>query len=72
MWGIIIALVLLVVSFLLMPKPKEQPDTSSDTTDPTASAGIPIPVVFGSIRIKNVNVLWFGDKHHDQSEVDAG
>lgn len=69
MWSLIISLILIVVSYLLMPKPKTPPDTSSDTEDPTASAGIPIPVVFGTILVKDVNVLWFGNKWHVQDEV---
>lgn len=69
MWGLIIAIALIVISFLLMPKPKQAPDTSTDTIDPTASAGIPIPQMFGTILVKNPNILWFGDKHHEQYEV---
>src|SRR5664279_4096986 len=29
---------------------------------PTASEGIAIPVVFGTKQVKNVNVVWCGDK----------
>lgn len=59
---IIVALVMMVVSYLLMPKPKQTPNTVTDMEDPTASAGTPIKVVFGTITIKDPNILWFGDK----------
>lgn len=60
---IVIALVMMVVSYLLMPKPKTGSATKSDgMDDPTASAGSPIKVVFGTVTIKDPNVLWYGDK----------
>lgn len=59
---IIVALVMMVVSYLLMPKPKVESTTAGDMENPTASAGSPIKVVFGTITIKDPNILWFGDK----------
>ncbi len=48
---------------LLLPKVKKRkPESARDLEDPTAEAGRPIPVVFGTITVKGVNVLHFGDK----------
>jgi len=30
--------------------------------DPTAEAGREIPVVFGTMTVQSLNVLWYGDK----------
>jgi hypothetical protein len=58
-WGV----ALQVVGFLLAPKPKQpKPPSVSDVEDPTADAGRPIPVVFGSVTITGVNNLGFWDK----------
>ena len=59
---IVISLVLMVAAYLLMPKPKTESTTAGDMENPTASAGSPIKVVFGTITIKDPNILWFGDK----------
>ena len=32
-----------------------------DLQTPTAEAGVPVPVVFGTVK-KATNVLWYGDK----------
>lgn len=52
-----------VLGYLLMPKPKqEKPPSVDDLQEPTAEAGRPIPKVFGSVTLKGLNILWFGDK----------
>lgn len=62
-WNLVIALVLTVVSILLAPKPKTpKPEPSRDLESPTGEAGRPIPVVFGTLTVKGLNVLWTGDK----------
>jgi hypothetical protein len=64
-WWIIAAAVALsvAVSILLRPKVKApKPDSVKDLEDPTADAGRPIPVVFGTVTVKGLNVLWFGEK----------
>lgn len=66
-WFAVIAAVLatasLVLSYALTPKPKtSQPDATKDLENPTAEAGRPVPVVFGTVTIKSPNVLWFGEK----------
>lgn len=59
----IVALVINIVSYMLMPKPKQpRPDAAKDMDDPVAQAGMPIPVVFGTVTLKGLNVLWSGEK----------
>lgn len=67
-----VSLILMVVGYLLAPRPKQpQPDSTKDFDDPTADAGRPIPVVFGTKTVKGLNVLWFADKRTFQYKVKA-
>lgn len=67
---LLIGLVITFVGFLLMPRPKvERPANLQDLEAPTADAGRPIPVLFGTMRVKGVNVLWFGDVSREDTEV---
>ena len=60
---LVVALALMLVSFLLTPKPKQTSNTDTNSMDdPKASAGTPVKVVFGTITIKDPNILWYGDK----------
>jgi hypothetical protein len=76
MWGFIIPLLvglaLNIVAYLIMPKPKKpKPPAAKDMESPTAEAGRPIPVLFGTVTQKGMNILWFGDKrtHEYQARV---
>ena len=61
--AIIIALALNVVAYLIMPKPKAaKPEAAKDLENPTAESGRPVPVLFGTVTVKGLNVLWYGDK----------
>lgn len=61
--SLLIGIALSVVSYLIAPKPKApKPEAAKDLEDPTAEAGRPVPVAFGSIMVKGGNVLWFGEK----------
>ncbi len=61
--AIVAAVVAVALSVLLMPKPKvAKPEAATDLENPVAEAGKPIPVVFGTITVKGLNVLHFGDK----------
>lgn len=52
-----------VLGYLLGPRQKaEKPPAVSDIDDPTAEAGRPIPVIFGSVTISSLNNLGFWDK----------
>ncbi|MDY7117121.1 hypothetical protein RAN53_12270 [Halomonas sp. SSL-5] len=67
-----ISILLAVVAFMLMPRPKNNvPDMSRDLEMPTAEAGRPIPVVFGEGTIKSPNTLWYGDKDQETVEISA-
>ena len=69
---LLIAIALQVVAYLLAPKPKKaQPEETKDFENPVADAGMPIPVVFGTVTVKGLNILWFGDKDHDTFSVEA-
>jgi len=59
-------LLLLVVSYFvsaaLAPKPpKPKPASLEDFDIPVAEQGRPIPVVFGTVILKDPNVMWYGD-----------
>lgn len=64
---------LMIIGYLLMPKPKQpKPPSTSDLEDPTAEAGRPIPVIFGSLKLKSPNVIWYGDKLSRVRKADTG
>lgn len=68
--GLIFALALNVVAYLIMPKPKVgRHEAARDFQDPTADAGRPIPVVFGTINVSGLNVLWYGNKSISKRKV---
>lgn len=69
--NLLIALVLMVVAYLLMPKPKQSRPEVKDLDDPVAEAGKPLPVLFGTMTIKGLNVLWFGEKSFLRKKVKA-
>ena len=71
-WWLIVlaALASVALNLLLAPKPKApKPDAAKDLDNPVAEAGMPIPVVFGTITIKGLNSLWYGDKSLRTSKV---
>lgn len=69
---LLIGLALSVVSYLIMPKPKApKPPAAKDMDDPTAESGRPIPVVFGTVTVKGLNVLWFGQKSVKTKTINA-
>lgn len=72
-WLIVLAAVASVaISLLLAPKIKTpKPEAAKDLEDPTAEAGRPVPVVFGTVTIKGLNLLWYGDKSQRTYKVKA-
>lgn len=61
--GLLISLAIQIVAYIIMPKPKTpKPEAAQNLENPTAEAGRPIPVVFGTVTVKGPNILWFGDK----------
>lgn len=69
---LVVAVALAVIAYALAPKPKrEKPPETKDLENPTADAGRPIPVVFGSVTVTGPNVLWYGDKGKREYKVKA-
>ncbi|ASY68908.1 hypothetical protein [Sinorhizobium fredii] len=69
---LLLAIVFNVIAYLLAPKPKKaQPREMKDLDNPTADAGRPVPVVFGTVTVKGLNVLHFSDKHRRTYKVNA-
>lgn len=67
---LLLAIIFNVIAYLLRPKPKRaKPPEAKDLDNPTADAGRPIPVVFGTVTVKGLNVLWYGDKSRENKKV---
>ncbi len=57
----LITLVSVGISLALAPKaPKPRAAALEDFDLPTAQEGRPIPVVFGTVKVTGINVLWYG------------
>ncbi|QPC91458.1 hypothetical protein [Mesorhizobium sp. INR15] len=70
--NLIIGVGLQALGYLLMPKSKSQKtEEVTDMDSPTAEGGRPIPVVFGELWVKGVNIIWFGDKATTTRQIDA-
>jgi len=65
---LIVLIISTAISYAMMPKPPaaQPPSEISDFDVPTAEEGRPIPVVFGTVKIKGANVLWYGDLSSSQ------
>lgn len=72
-WLVIgLAIAAVALNFLLAPRIKApKPEAAKDLEDPTAEAGRPIPVVFGTVTIKGLNLLWYGEKSKETYKVKA-
>ena len=65
MWvQIIVAIAMAVLSYALTPKAKTKTNTlkPQEVTVPTVTAGSPVQVVFGRVRVRNPNILWYGNQ----------
>jgi len=74
MWflQLLIGIGLAILGYILAPKPKmPKPDAVKDMEDPTAEAGRPMPVVFGTVTVKGLNIIWFGEKRSVERKVKA-
>lgn len=70
---VIVAVILLVASALLMPKPKTQsPQPGEPGNVPTAKEGAPIGVIFGKPVITGHNCTWYGDLRADPIRKSGG
>lgn len=71
--AVVAAVGAVALTLLFMPKPKARKnDAMDDFENPTAEAGRPVPVVFGTITVKGLNVLWFGNKQAQTYKTSAG
>lgn len=68
---LIVAVTLQVAAYLLAPKPKTDSSAIQDFESPTADAGRPAPVAFGTVTIKGLNVLHYSDKSKRTYKVKA-
>lgn len=59
---ILILAAVFILSELLRPKPNfENARPSSEVNFPTAQQDRPVPIVFGTVRQRGPNVVWYGD-----------
>jgi len=69
---ILVSIALSFLAYLLAPKPKQaKPEAAAEMENPTADAGRPIPVVFGTVTIKGPNFLWYGEKTVKEYKVNV-
>ncbi len=67
-----IAIAINIVAYVLMPKPKgPKPDAVAQMDNPVAEAGKPVPVPFGTVWMKEPNIIWYGDKRSNTYQVAA-
>lgn len=71
---LIYAVVMMVVSYALTPKPpKPPPPEVQQLSDiPVAEQGTAIPVLFGTMEVKGPNVTWYGDVSLGRIRSDGG
>ena len=72
MWAqLAFAIVLAVISYALQPRPKMPvPAAATEMDNPTASAGTPLPVVFGTMTVKSANFLGYWAKEIHEYDTD--
>jgi len=70
---ILIAIAISVAAQLILPKPKgPKTESAKDLENPVAEAGKPMPRVWGTLTVKGINLLWYGDKNVREFEVKTG
>jgi len=70
---LLIAIAVSIVANLILPKPKgPKAESAKDLEAPVAEAGKPMPRVWGTMTIKGINLLWYGDKNVREFEVKTG
>lgn len=72
MWAqLAFAIVMAVISYALQPRPKMPvPAAATEMDNPTASAGTPLPVVFGTMTVKSANFLGYWAKEVHEYDTD--
>lgn len=65
MWQYLVVMAIsAIVTYALMPRsqtPQQKPAALGDFNFPTADESRAIPVVFGTVKIADPNVVWYGD-----------
>lgn len=62
-----------ILSMVLTPVPPPPRAASlSDFKVPTAEAGRPVPVIFGTVMMKGPNVVWYGNLFTDPIPFSGG
>lgn len=70
---LLVGLALNIIAYLIMPKPKQpKPEAAKDAEDPVAEAGKPLPVLSGSITVKGLNIIFFGEKSLSVRTISEG
>lgn len=63
----------MALSLILRPKmPETQPPATEDIGVPTAEAGKPITVVFGTVLVTGPNIVWYGDLGYSPVRTKSG
>lgn len=71
--SLVLGVALSFIGYLLAPKPKQpKPPSTEDLESPTADAGRPIPVIFGSLTITSPNNIGYWDKESVTRKVKGG
>lgn len=66
-------LIAVVISIFTAPKPvTPKPASLSDFDMPTAEPGRNLPVVFGTVLMRDPNVVWYGDFAYSKIRVKSG
>lgn len=69
---LLISLAVNVAAYLILPKPKQgKPAAAAQLEAPTADAGKPVMVVFGTVTVSELNVLFYTDKSQRDFKVAA-
>jgi hypothetical protein len=71
MWEqLVFAIVMAVISYAIQPRPKMPvPAAATEMDNPTASAGTPLPVVFGTMTVKSANFLGYWAKEVHEYDI---
>jgi hypothetical protein len=73
MWYFIILIVVAILTYAMMPRPKSQtPPALGDLNVPTASEGRDVTMIFGTVWIDDPNVINYGDLRTDPIHGDSG
>jgi hypothetical protein len=70
LWGLAMMVVSYLIQAAMAPKPKQPSVGQMDI--PVAEEGASIPVIFGTVVVKDAQVLWYGDSSTTEITSDGG